>query len=402
MALTLITADNIDTTTNPMVNAITVSTNTATIGTAAYFVANGNIGIGTSTPNTTLVIASSTTLAAGDPSIILQGNTNTERIHIRSGNIGQPVVLLQGSRGTIAAPTATQSGDPLGYYQLGGYNGTSWARSAWISGLAAENWTSTARGSVLTFSTTPIGNNTIAEVARIDSSGNMGIGVTPNTWSTVTALQMAGPSMWGSAGVGHWSINTYFDGTYYKYINTGAVTDYYQLSGTHVWRYAASGTAGANVSLSEAMRIDSSGRVTKPSQPYLRAVTSSTAQSLTGGQTYVIPYNVISAQNGSNYNNSTYRFTCPVAGQYFVHAAVEGSSITTNYYNLFLRINGSGFAGTYVTGRNSAYEQISTTGIVSASASDYIDVALFVNQTGGTLELNPGDTRNSLYIYLLG
>lgn len=94
----------------------------------------------------------------------------------------------------------------------------------------------------------------------INASQNVGIAATPNAWgSGYGVLQMSGPSMWGSSGVGHWSVNTYFDGTNYKYINTDAVTDYYQLSGTHVWRYAASGTAGTNVSFSEAMRTDSSG-----------------------------------------------------------------------------------------------------------------------------------------------
>ena len=95
----------------------------------------------------------------------------------------------------------------------------------------------------------------------INASQNVGVGTTPNAWSTVTALQMAGPSLWGSSSVGHLSVNTYFDGTDYKYISTAAATDYYQLSGTHVWRYAASGTAGATVTFSEAMRTDSSGNV---------------------------------------------------------------------------------------------------------------------------------------------
>ena len=94
-----------------------------------------------------------------------------------------------------------------------------------------------------------------------NASGNVGFGITPSAWSGYTILQTAGPSMWGTTGVGHLSVNTYFDGTNYKYINTDAAMDYYQLSGTHVWRYAASGTAGTTCTFSEAMRTDSSGNL---------------------------------------------------------------------------------------------------------------------------------------------
>jgi hypothetical protein len=58
---------------------------------------------------------------------------------------------------------------------------------------------------------------------------------------------MQGPAMWGAVGVSHWSTNTYFDGTNYKHIATGAVQDYYQLNGAHVLRASDSGAAGANV-----------------------------------------------------------------------------------------------------------------------------------------------------------
>ena len=45
--------------------SLVVSTNTATIGTGTYFVSNGNVGIGTSTPKAPLVITPSTTGTAG-------------------------------------------------------------------------------------------------------------------------------------------------------------------------------------------------------------------------------------------------------------------------------------------------------------------------------------------------
>ena len=45
------------------------------------------------------------------------------------------------------------------------------------------------------------------------------------------------------------------------YINTDEATQYYQEAGTHVWKYAPSGTADTTITWSEAMRIDSSGNL---------------------------------------------------------------------------------------------------------------------------------------------
>lgn len=145
-----------------------------------------NVSIGINEPSAPLHIASSTTLVAGSPSVILSGNNNTERVHIRaagvSGTIGQPVFGLFSARGTYSTPTSVQTGDPLGYYQLGGYDGSGWIRGAWIQGIAAENYSSTNRGTSISFSTTPVGSTTIGEVMRLSGNGNVGVGTTsPNT-----------------------------------------------------------------------------------------------------------------------------------------------------------------------------------------------------------------------------
>ena len=129
------------------------------------------------------------------------------------------------------------------------------------SGITGYQLTGGNDGTLQLKTTTAGGTATTA--MTIDATQNVGVGVTPNAWAGGnTALQMAGPSMWGASGVSHWSTNTYFDGSNYKYISSNYVTDYYQLNGAHVWRTAASGTAGASVSaLNESMRIDSSGNV---------------------------------------------------------------------------------------------------------------------------------------------
>jgi hypothetical protein len=144
---------------------------------------SGNVGIGTASPSAPLTVASSTTLSAGSPSILFQGSSNTERMHIRSSfsGGGQAVTLLAGSNGTVASPTAITNQQVLGYYQLGGYDGTTWQRASWITGNAEENWSGTNRGSSLSFATTPIGSTTIAERMRIDSSGNVLFNTTDTT-----------------------------------------------------------------------------------------------------------------------------------------------------------------------------------------------------------------------------
>jgi hypothetical protein len=154
---------------------------------AMRITSDGNVGIGTASPGAPLTVASSTTLSAGSPSVVLQGESNRERIAIFSAGAGNgtPVFFVASARGTIASPTAVLSGDALGYYQFGGHDSVGYVRSAWVQGIAAENYSATNRGSHLTFNTTPIASTTIAERMRIDSSGNVLVGCTATPSASV-------------------------------------------------------------------------------------------------------------------------------------------------------------------------------------------------------------------------
>jgi hypothetical protein len=101
------------------------------------------------------------------------------------------------------------------------------------------------------------------ESMRIDSSGNVGIGVTPSAWgSGYKALQLSSSIIYNNnANDTFIGANYYYDGTNNKYINTDLATAYGQVDGAHIWYNAASGTAGNTVSFSERMRIDSAGNV---------------------------------------------------------------------------------------------------------------------------------------------
>jgi hypothetical protein len=100
--------------------------------------------------------------------------------------------------------------------------------------------------------------------ATIDSSGNLGLGVTPSAWSSgQKVLEFSGGSFYGfGSGAGTvMSTNTYYNGTNNIYKNTATASQYIQSSGQHAWYTAASGTAGNPISFTQAMTLDASGNL---------------------------------------------------------------------------------------------------------------------------------------------
>jgi hypothetical protein len=105
-------------------------------------------------------------------------------------------------------------------------------------------------------STAVDGDTPAAPMFRLTSDGNLGLRVTPSAWGSSEALQFVGGSAFGRRGM---SFNAYFDGSAWKYIGTGAAVLYQQDSGGFIWYTAASGTADAAISLTQALELHASG-----------------------------------------------------------------------------------------------------------------------------------------------
>ena len=104
---------------------------------------------------------------------------------------------------------------------------------------------------------------------KLDSSGNLGLGVTPSAWYTGASAKALQISTYGAL----WSTNANIrlnGNVYYNsvggavYLNTGAASEYIQDAGAHTWKTVASGTAGTGIAggtyaWTTAMTLDASG-----------------------------------------------------------------------------------------------------------------------------------------------
>ncbi len=139
-------------------------------GTSRFFVGpTGNIGIGTAAPLSSLEIRNA--FSTNPPVTIITSSTFSDT------SLGNTLVGRK-ARGTAAAPTAVLNNDALFDLGANGYGATGFGgfNAAGISMRASENWTDTAHGTQMQFSTTSNGASTPSLRMTINSLGNVGIG----------------------------------------------------------------------------------------------------------------------------------------------------------------------------------------------------------------------------------
>ncbi|WP_413943279.1 tail fiber domain-containing protein [Bdellovibrio sp. HCB-162] len=179
----------------------------------------GNLGLGTNTP--------------GQPLSIWNEYNGTSsfgaNIDLRTYG-GASLIYGAGSGGTRAAPNPLVANNTLLILSGDGYDGTNWpSGKATISFKAAGTWGGSSTPTYMTFNTTPIGSLATAERMRIDSNGNVGIGITSPGYT----LHVNGPA----AGTSAWQTTS--DRRYKKNIEVlpGALAKILQLRGVSFqWR----------------------------------------------------------------------------------------------------------------------------------------------------------------------
>jgi hypothetical protein len=189
---------------------------------------SGNLGIGTSSVTNPLTV-SKTGVDAG------LGIFNIARIRDGSGNKGVSIGYLAGSNTTVFTSESTGAASSFGWEV---YSGSAWSQAM-----------------------------------TLDSSGNLGLGVTPTTGGYGKGFQISQASnnlgtFWTQAisdndhrisitdnakntGVGAWA---YF-------ASSQSATMYQQATGQHQWYTAPTGTAGDAITFTQAMTLDASGNL---------------------------------------------------------------------------------------------------------------------------------------------
>ena len=105
-------------------------------------------------------------------------------------------------------------------------------------------------------------NNTVQ--MTLDTSGNLGLGVTPFTWASGwKAFQIGAYGNFSAlSNQINLSTNAYYSAaSSWIYQNTNPATNYAQVGGQHIWQNAASGTATNAISFINAMTLDASGNL---------------------------------------------------------------------------------------------------------------------------------------------
>jgi hypothetical protein len=235
------------------------------------------------------------------------------------------------------------------------------------------------------------GSSHLTNDMTLDTSGNLGLGVTPSAWiSSYRALNIGDSGLITSrTGVSinnlelgvNWFRNT---SAAFVYKANGFGTNYQQVDGVHAWYTAPSGTAGDAISFTQAMTLDASGNLAVGITSYRTAVS----------------YNAFALNGTVGSLIDLYAGGTRVGGMFATSSAVAVSSVTSiplvfstaDTERARITSGGELMVGTTTSVSN---------GVLSVTKTGEIDLAGFWNQSsagnGTALFVKRTNTGNLLY-----
>jgi hypothetical protein len=330
---------------------------------------SGNISIGASTAGTTLDVFNGDAVNAQRIRLTTSGTNGVIQVTRTSGTV--PNLIFQQDASELMRLTSTGLGigtsspayklDVRGVIAIG-------------DGTIKTGITYTTQGAIGTLSNHSLQILTNSNIiGTFDTSGNLGLGVTPSAWGSTWRVLDAGnlssfanntgssvTDIWHNAFVNSGGVPTY---------KTTAAAGFYRLEGgTFKWFNASSGTAGTTATFTQVMTLDADGDLgigtTSPGQKLTVqggiTVTSSATLSVAQGPmlfSYEAPISRIYMGDGTGYSfafskrassTTTDLMTLTDGGNFSLGGtANRGTTVGTNALQIF---NGTAPAGTLTNG----------------------------------------------------